>query len=800
MLRNYLLVALRGLRRNKGASIINIFGLSIGIACYILILVYVVNESSYDRFHSKSDRIYRLTTIDKALGVSSNNVAITNARMPAAAREEVPEVLDATRVLEQGRLRVEHGEDFYYTEWAKYVEKNFFDIFDYQITPSTAAEEFAAPRKLMLTERLATTVFGEEPAVGKLLNIDEEDWEIVGILNDPPENTHLGIDLLMSLYPTEADSSFSQYLNSFGGLGMIGYVELQESSQEVVVEEKLYEIAQANDAPDFWVPQLQPLEDIHLGSTEILFDFYHINKGDRVYVYSLSAVALFVLLIAAFNFMNLATAKSSARAKEVGIRKVMGGARGHLIRQHLGESVLLALISTAIALALVTLVGNMINLGLHESVQHFLFSNPGLLGVIFISAIVIGLLAGLYPAFVLSGFQTSDILRGRFIGSKKGISLRKVLVIVQFTASIAMIIGTIFIYRQINFIKNKDLGFNKDQVVTFQMGDPGMRERQITFRDRLLDFEGIENASTSQNMPGRSFGRTGLTPEGFDPENDDDTWIVSVLSFDHNYLNMMGMEIREGRSFNEGSEADQESSVLVNEAFIDQIGWDDPVGKKVNLGSDDQRTIVGVVKDFHFADMKHAIEPLIMFYNPEGGSNLSFRINGDNISGSVEYAEEVWNEIYPEYPFEYEFFDQEFEQMYAADERFSRLVVSFTWLAIFIACLGLFGLSAFMADQRRKEIGVRKVLGSSVGQVMLLLSKEFIILIGIAMIIAWPLAYWAITGWLGEFEYRIDLLNLSNLIIFLLAGLMAMAIGILTVSYQSRGAATINPVNALKEE
>ena len=492
---------------------------------------------------------------------------------------------------------------------------------------------------------------------------------------------------------------------------MIGYVQLEDPADELEVEQKLGEIAHSNDVPEFWIPQLQPLEDIHLGSTDILFDFYHINKGDRVYVYSLSAVAIFVLLIAAFNFMNLATAKSSTRAKEVGIRKVLGGARVHLIRQHLGESVLLVIIATVLAFLMVILAGNAINLGLYEPVQDFLFSRPELLGLILLSSIFLGILAVLYPAFVLSGLQTSSILRGKFSGSKKGIGLRKALVILQFTASITMIIGTVFIYRQINYIKNKDLGFSKDQVVTFQMNDPGMGQSMVSFRDRLLSFDGIESASISANMPGRTFGRTGITPEGFDPENNEDTWIVSALSFDHLYLDMMGMEISEGRNFNKGSEADQNEALLVNEAFIHQVGWEDPVGRKVTMGNNTERTIVGVVKDFHFADMKHTIEPLIMFYNPDASGNLSFRIKGDDIRGSMDYAEEVWNEFYPEFPFEYEFFDQEFNQLYAGDERFSRLVISFTWLAIFIACLGLFGLSAFMADQRRKGIGVRKVLG-----------------------------------------------------------------------------------------
>lgn len=802
MLRNYLLVALRGLRLNRSASFINIAGLSIGLASFILILIYVYNESSYDKFHTKSDRLFRFTTIDQALGVSSNNVAITNPRMPAAAREEVSGVVNATRVNQQGRLRIEKEDVVFYAEEAKYVEKNFFELFDYKLTPADAVGAFNMPRKAILTETMTKAIFGQDDALNNMITIDDEDWEVVGIMNDVKENSHLKFDVLLSMYPTEADSSFAQYLDNWGGLGMIGYAELESRENEASVEKQLQEISWENEVPEFWVAQLQPLTDIHLGSTDILFDNYHVNKGDRVYVYSLTAVALFILLIAAFNFMNLTTAKSSTRAREVGIRKVMGGSRGNLIGQHLGESVVLVLISTLIAILLVVIVSPVVNLSLPGSLLNYLFTHPVLLGYILMIALIVGLLAGIYPAFVLSGFNTAVILRGKFATSNRGVGLRKALVVLQFTASIVMIIGTVFVFRQISYIKKKDLGFTKDQVVTLQMNDPGMGEHMIAFRDRLEGYEDIEYASISNNMPGSTFGRTGLTPEGTvnESEDENETWIVSVMSFDHNYLNMMQMELSVGRNFNRDSESDQNNSVLVNEAFLGEVGWDDPVGKTVELGNGQVRTVIGVVRNFHFANMKHKIEPLIMFYNPGPSGNLSFRINSENVRGVMQTAEDLWGQFYTDYPFEYQFFDEEFDQLYRGDVQFSRLVVNFTWLAIFIACLGLFGLSAYMAEQRRKEVGVRKVLGSSVTQVVMLLSKEFMILICIAMIIAWPIAYYSISGWLQEFQYRIDLLSPSNISIFFIAGILALIIGLLTVGYQSRSAALVNPINSLKEE
>jgi putative ABC transport system permease protein len=331
------------------------------------------------------------------------------------------------------------------------------------------------------------------------------------------------------------------------------------------------------------------------------------------------------------------------------------------------------------------------------------------------------------------------------------------------------------------------------------MSDPGMAENMISFRDELLKHESVKASALSANMPGRTFGRAGIRPEGA-MEDEDEMWIVSVFNYDEYYLDLMGMEIVAGRNFSPES-GDEENGIMVNEAFVAQIGWEDPIGKQVRMGGGDQyRSVVGVVKDFHFADMKHVIEPLIMFYNPGANNNVSFRIGGGEIEATMQVAEGIWGEVYPEYPFEYEFFDEEFDQLYRSDERFSSLVMNFTWLAIFIACMGLFGLSAFMADQRKKEIGVRKVLGSSVQQVVLLLSREFMVLISIATLIAWPIAYFAVNNWLGEFQYRIELLSGANIVIFVVAGLVALGIGLLTVGYQSRAAAVINPVNSLKEE
>ncbi|ELR72518.1 putative FtsX-related transmembrane transport protein [Fulvivirga imtechensis AK7] len=797
MIKNYLLTAMRALRKSKVTAFINISGLAIGMACCLVIFVYVKNELSYDTFHSQADRIFRFYTIDEALGVTSNSVGITQPVMPAAAKAEIPEVLNATRVLSQGRTRITLGRDYVYADDTKSVEPSFFDIFDYSLNTPEAKQAFNQPRKAIMTQAMATKAFGSEDAVGKMLKINDDEWEVVGIIEDVKHHSHLKLDLLLSLYPAQADSSLAQYLDSWQGLGMVGYALLNDAASEATVESKMKELALKNEAPEFWIPQLQPLKDIHLKSSGILFDSYNKNKGDITYVYSLSAVALFVLLIAAFNFMNLSTAQSSSRAKEVGVRKVLGAFRYNLIKQHLGESLLVCILAAIVAVTLVLAVAPYLNLSLSMSIFDFIFTQSDVYLSIISATLVIGLLAGLYPAFILSKFEPVKILRGKFQTSKNGLLLRKVLVIAQFAASITMIIGTILIYEQLQFIKNKSLGFDKDQIVTFQMNDPGLSQNVRTFRDRLLTYETVEGAASSSNMPGRTFGRTGITPEG--ASENEQNWIVSALSIDEHYLEVLGMSLVAGRNYSPEAGTDQQEAILVNEALVEQVGWTDPVGKKLSLGNNTERTIIGVVKNFHFASMRHSIEPLIMFYNPNVSSNLSVKVKGD-IRNTMQSIESEWNAVYPDYPFEYQFFDQEFDNLFKSDESFSRLVSNFTWLAIFIACLGLFGLSAHMAEQRRKEIGVRKVMGSSVSQIVMLLSREFVILIIVATIVAWPLAYIAVKSWLGDFQYRIDLLSMDSVLVFVASGLLALFIGLLTVSYQSIAAAVVNPVRSLRSE
>lgn len=799
MVKTFILIALRSFKKNKLSTSINALGLILGFSTFIILSLFVYNELSYDRWHTKSHQIYRFTTIDEALGVSSNQVAISNPRMPQAAEEEIPEIEIASRMMYAGEQRMEKSDQPYYSEHALYVENDFFEIFDLPVrNRNEALEKFNQPHKLILTEAYAEKVFGtNQESIGQVLTINEQSWEVVGLMDNITQNSHLGFDVLMSLYPAQSDSSLAQYIDSWGGLGMLGYAVLAEGADELAVENKMADIAQANDVNDFWIPQLQALEDIHLGSSELLFDYYHIEKGDQVYVYSLSAVALFILLIAAFNFVNLTTAQSTTRAKEVGIRKVVGSSKALLISQHMIESVLMAVIAMAVSMGAIFLLTSYSDLSLGIDFVSLIRTSPFLLIGYLALSICIGLLAGIYPSFILSSIKSVNILRGKFQTSSKGIWLRKTLVVLQFVAAIGMICTTLIVSKQIAFIKNKHLGFDKEQVVHININDPGLSERMNSYKQLLETNSNITATAYSNNMPGNTFGRSGVNIEGGDQ---DEPWIVSVMSMDENYLDAMGMEMVAGRNYDPSFGSDQQESIIINEAMVESLGWDEAVGKNLVFGNNSTRKVIGVIKDFHFSSMRHKIEPLMVFYNPNPNSTLVVKVSPNDLRNTIAFLETEWSTIFPNFPFDYQFFDQEFDEIFASDELFASLVNAFTGLSIIISALGLFGLSFFMVEQRKKEIGVRKVLGSTIKQIVQLLMKEFVVLIMLANLVAWPLAFYFLKNWISDFQYRIDLWGIDNMLIYVLAGFGAVIVAIIAVSYKSINAAMSNPINSLRDE
>lgn len=793
MVKNYFKLAFRNLSKSKFTSFINIGGLAIGFLCALMILLFVQKESSFDQFYPKADRLYRVLTIDEALGVTSNLVGITLPPLAPTMAQELPEVLNAVRLSYSGRNLIDYNRVPIYSERLVYVENALFDMFDFELASGNSETALKAPNTVVLTETFSQKVFGQEDPMGKSIRLDnDQELEVVGVMKDVEGQTHMGFDVLVAMVPEPSDTSFSQFLNSWSTIAMTEYVELAPGTDEESTEASMETIIRNHDVGDNFSVTLQPITDSHLASSGILYDIFNFNKGDTGYVSTLTIVGFFVVLIAAFNFMNLSTARSANRAKEVGMRKVLGAMRGQLRMQFLLESLMVSFIALLLALGLLFIVGNYVTLDLAMNPAMYLLSQPKLLAVIVSGALVIGLLAGIYPAFLLSNFGILKVLKGNFKTGKTGVMLRKVLVVVQFTASVAMIIGTLVVYMQLDFMKNVDKGFAEEQVVTLNLQDESLRENAEELENTLSSIPAITATAMSNSMPGRGYGRQGIVPEDYEGE---DAWIISVMSMDERYLDLMEMNISAGRNFRADSEADANTTVIINEAAAAAIGWDDPVNKKINQGNT-SRTVIGVVSDFHFANMRHKIEPLMIYFNQGRGSVLSLKINQADISSTLSQIERAWTEVNPNHPFEYQFFDEEFGQQYASDERFANLVVTFAWLAVFIACLGLFGLSTFTAEQRIKEIGIRKVMGAEVRQVVFMLSKEFTRPVILACMIAVPIAYYFLDQWLQEFAYRIDMP-------WLMVGLgcfLALVLSQLTVSFHAIKAARSNPVDVLKYE
>ena len=796
MLTNYFKIAFRSLWKNKSTSIINILGLGIAIFASILIFLYVNFEFSFDSFHTKSDRIYRVLIEDNNLGVSENLAGINFIAMGPALKERLPEVVEQARVLDSGRSLITVGDQSFYTKDMTYSTGAFFKLFDFELLQGDPETVLDAPRKAVINEDWKEKLFGSENPIGKTFKVDNEDiYEVTGVLKNFPANSHLQVDVLLSMQPTEADSNFARYLESWNNIGMPTYILLDRPESAAKVESEL--LPTLKDHGVTWGSfgeKLQPLNKVHLYSSNILYDGYNQNKTDIDYLYTLILVAIFIVIIAAFNFMNLSTARSTNRAKEVGLRKVVGADRSQMIFQFLLESVLLSFLALIVGLGLVEAFAPMLNLPIEGSFIIYFFSNTNLLLGLLGSVFLLGLVAGIYPSFVLSGFKPISVLRGSFSSGKSGIWLRRTLVVVQFTASIVMIIGTTIVYNQLSYIQNKNLGFQPDQIVNINLDNSDLRGKAETFKSELASLPGITSVGMSSSMPGAGFGRrAGLRPEGFEEK---DTWVTSVLTVDENYFSTVGMTIAQGRNFSKEYPSDQQDAVIINESAAGDLGWDEPLGKKFYNHDGSSISVVGVVKDFHFENMQHKIEPLLISYNPKTSRVVSLKMGTENISETLNKIKEVWNNVYAGYPFEYRFFDEAFAQLFENDRKFAALVANFTWLAILIACLGLFGLAAFTGEQKIKEIGVRKVLGATLTNIMYRLSKDFILLIAISSLLAFPIAYYFMKEWLEGFVYRTEMSPL----LFFASAVVALVVALLTISFHTFRAANQNPVDSLRNE
>lgn len=805
MLSNHIKVFWRHIRRQPVYAFINISGLAAGMAACMLILLFLGRELSFEEMHPQANRIVRVLTIDSALGTNNQRVGITQPAVGGNIADAMPEIDAALRLTYPNQLLLRRGaETPIYAENLRNADPNFFDFFAFPLLAGDPQTALVEPYSLILTETLAQNLFkGEDPMGQVLTDGDGVDYTVTGILADLPENTHLVMDALGTLETVRATARANQppgstqpvWVDSWNMVAMPTYAKLAAGTSLDGLDERGTQFVRDNGVPANFALTFQPLEDVHLGSTDVIFDPVQ-NKGDRSTVVVFAAIALLILLIAIVNYLNLSTARSTDRAREVGMRKVAGSTQRQLVGQFLSESVFTAMTGLVFAFVLARAALPFLNSITGASMSMNGQNLPMLLLLSAGMVLVVGVLAGLYPAFALSSFKPISVLKGRFKASRSGQRLRIGLVVFQFALSIALIGATGMVQKQLKYIQERDMGYDREQVLLFDMTDQSMAQQQQLFREQLQENSAFAAVSQTGGVPGRTFGRTGVRPEG---SSDEDIWIWSAMQAAPATFPTFGIEMAEGRNFDAARPADAQGVVLINETAVAQLGWDNPLERRIYQGQQDSTglQVIGVVKDFNFAGIHQNIEPLIIFpmaTNP--GPTVVARILPGRVSDALEAAAVVWASVYPDYPFEYSFLDEEFQGIYERDQTTGQVVNIFATLAILIACLGLFGLASYSTSQRIKEIGVRKVLGASAPSVVKLLVFDFARWVLVANLFAWPLAWYASSSWLEGFAYRVDV----DPVLLVVASLIALTISVVTVLSQTLSAARMNPAKALRYE
>ncbi len=810
MIKNYLRSAFRNIKRHPFISFINIFGLTVGLSCCLLILTYIINERSYDKFNKNADDIYRVTrTFYSAPGVESLHLSSVAPPFGPLLRNAFPDIKSMTRLLPNGTTIFHYDDKLFNEKDAFFADEHFFDLFNTTVIKGSMKTGLLEPYSVMMTESMAKKYFGDEDPMNKLIQLDnnKHDFKVTGIYRQFPANAHLHPQMLMS-FNTLKDTAIygeKQLQTNYGNNAFYTYLLFPPNYNTKRINTQL---------PDFLdryvhfpnLPgnlkthqvtklDLQKLIDIHLRSH---LDDEIEEPGDINRVYIFSAIALFILLIACINYMNLSTARSVLRAKEIGIRKVIGAQRKEIISQFLSESVLitwtamiLAFVISGLLLPLINkLSGQALSLNslLHLKVLISLLALP----------FIIGLISGIYPALFMSSFKPVKVLKGIFKAGSGGVSFRKVLVVIQFSISIILIVATTVVYQQLQYIQNKNLGFNKDHILT--MGyDNSLTKQYDAFKDDLLRNNSVKDVGRSSRIPsGRLLDEQDaavLQGSTMQPTKID----LKCVATDDSFIPTYGIQIVSGRNFSKSFSTDT-NNYVINESAVAALGWtlQNAIGKNIKYGGISGQ-VIGVVKDFHFESLHQKIIPLIFFMpSSHNGSynRMSIKINSDNVRSTIASIEETWHKYLPQTPFDFTFLDEKFAHLYRSEQQQGTLFTIFSCIAIFIACLGLFGLSAFTITQRVKEIGIRKVLGASVPQIVTELSKDFLKLVFVAAIIALPIAWFSMNRWLLDFASRI---NISGWVLAL-AGVIALIIAFVTISFQSIKAALANPVKSLRSE
>ncbi|MGB2908839.1 MAG: ABC transporter permease [Candidatus Aminicenantaceae bacterium] len=797
MINSYLKIAFRNMRRHKAYSLINITGLAVGMACCLIIFLYVRDELSYDLMHEKADRIYRLVDSFDVEGDLSRYFALSSAPFAPALKRDFPYVEDAVRFMLGRRRMVTYGDMKLYEDGLIFADASLFNIFTIPLImgePDTALE---APNALVISERIADKYFGREEPLNKTLKINEQEFLVTGIMREMPRNSHFHADMFASMKTLEQIPSVQErYFQSWARHEFYTYLLLREGYSGKKLEEQLPGFIEKYAAQQIQTilggtlsSRLQPLKSIHLHSN---LQHEISPNSDIKYVTIFSVIAVFILLIACVNFMNLATARSAGRAKEVGLRKVVGANRHQIIVQFLGEALLFTFIAVLISLILLVLALPAFNTLTGKSLDLENLRSLALLGLVIFILFFVGISSGSYPAFIISRYQPAAVLRRtERTGSGRSL-LRKGLVIFQFSISITLIVATAVVLDQLDFLRNRKLGFDKEHVVVVPIQDNSLRKNYEAVKADLMQNPDIVSATITIGVPGGIVAGDAIqlvTDEG------NKTLTVRMIYTDHDYIKTMGMEIVQGRDFSREMSTDIDQAFIINEAAVRTLQLEEPLNTRFEWDKKQGR-VIGVVKDFQFQSLKEEINPLVIHIWTSNTYVFALRIRSDDIPSSLAYIENKWKELDPGHPFEYSFLDETFDQIYRSEEKLGQIFTVFSALAICIASLGLFGLALFMAQQRTKEIGIRKVLGASIGKIFLLLSREFALLVLIANLVAWPFAYVLMRHWLQNFAYRVSIQPW----IFLSSAAAALFIALLTISFQVLKAAFADPVDSLRYE
>jgi len=824
MLKNYFKTAWRSILHNRTSSLINISGLSIGIACALLIAIFIKNELSYDRFHRDANRIFQVT-LNGNMDGQEFWAGNTPPPVGAALTSNMPEVESFTRFYKPNDIVVRYEqnnatEKFFTEKNILAVDSNFLQLFDFGVAQGDAATALMKPGSVVITQEMAKKYFGSENPIGKTLVMreDKKPFAVTAVINKVPSQSSIQFDFLVPVADFPVVKRFSW---SWVWMQMVCYVKLRKNvptdkASIHQLETKFPAMVKVQAANAFkrigkpfdeflknggkWDLHLMPLTDVHLRSATIGMPWLsHISNIKYIYIFG--SIALFIVLLACVNFMNLSTARASKRAKEVGIRKVTGSTRSQLIRQFLLEAFLYSFVSSLIAVALVALLLKGFSMIIDEPISFKTAFSPIIWLSLLVLTIIVGLLAGSYPALYLTSFKPVLILKGKnlFSGSRKDMLIRNGLVVFQFTISTVMIVGTLIVLKQLRFFRNTDMGFNKENVLIITSTNR-LGESEESFRDVITQIQGIVSASTTTSIP--SGGAFGDSYKAQPDENVADVKDIGLNSFmvDESFIPTLGIKVVQGRNFSKAFS--DSASIILNQEAVRQIGWKDPIGKWVEYpgGNNVRFKVIGVVKNFNIESLQSAIMPFALFNlsskTYDFGHNVIAKVRSQDLPKVINQVESKWKSFASAEPFDYNFLDAAFDSQYRSEQRLGSIFSIFAVLSIFIACLGLFGLSAFMAERRTKEIGVRKVLGASVSNVVVLLSKDFLRLTLIAIVIAFPVAWYFMNKWLEDFAYRINI----TWTIFLIAGFGTLIITLVTISFQAIGAAVANPVKSLRTE